>query len=90
MIEKNTNSLTKFGISLYGIAFLVFAFLLALRENTEYVHIYDFLPVMGRAIPYLTLTILLTIAYKLNGHQLKDIGCRLPGWRLSPFKILLL
>jgi len=67
------------GPTLYLLAFGVFAFLLALRESEAYGHIYDFLPVLGRTIPFFTLTILLVAVYNLRGGSLKDLGLHWPG-----------
>lgn len=88
MLEEGSPQHRKHGALLYCAAFAVFAVLLALRESTDYVHIYDVVPVMGRTIPYVVLTILLTIAYKLNGNQMKDIGWRWPHWNYSKPKVL--
>ncbi|MCK0070294.1 CPBP family intramembrane glutamic endopeptidase [Kordiimonas laminariae] len=90
MPEHSINTQPKENILLYGIALGIFAILLALRENTSYSHIYDVLPVMGRTLPYIVLTSLLVIAFKMNGHHVRNIGLRLPDWNVSKSKMVML
>jgi membrane protease YdiL (CAAX protease family) len=89
MTEK-TKTQSSNSIALYGAAFLIFSALLALREIADYAHIYDFLPIMGRTTPYMILTLLLVFIYKLSGHSLRGIGWRLPTWKLSRPKVIML
>ncbi len=64
--------------SLYFFAFALFALLLAIRESESYSHFYDFLPVVGKTIPFFILSLSLLIAYWFNGGTNPKIGLSFP------------
>jgi membrane protease YdiL (CAAX protease family) len=90
VLKKNTHIWRDYSTALYCSAFILFAFLLALRESAVYGHIYDFLPIMGRTTPYVILTLLMTTIYKLSGYHLRDIGLGWPQEHFSQRKTIVM
>jgi len=64
---------------LYFFAFAVFALLLAIRESESYGHAYDFLPVVGRTIPFFLLSLFLLVIYRFQGGSNQSIGLSFPN-----------
>lgn len=62
----------------YALAFLVFAVMLAIRESSQYGHVYDFLPIIGRTIPFFLLSVVLFVIYRIHGGSVQSIGFAFP------------
>lgn len=78
MVGSNKFSNQQQSKGYYLLAFLTFAILLALRESEKYSHVYDFLPVVGRTLPFFLLTCFISAIYCFQGGSLADIGLRWP------------
>jgi|GEM_PF-3399267 len=63
---------------LYLLPVTIFAILLALRNSNAYGFIFEYLPILGRTMPFLVLSILLVAVFISNGGSLKDLGMRTP------------
>ena len=67
-----------YGAVLYLLPFAVFALLMTLRDSETYAHVFEWLPVVGRTLPFFFLSALLLWVFTFRGGRLQRLGVAWP------------
>jgi len=93
MLDTKLFQKSDWGQSLYLLPFIIFVLLFSLRESETYAHIFDFLPVLGRTIPFFCLSVFLVSVFKYRGGHLAQLGLCWPSrdktkWQIFTWIVL--
>ena len=88
MHHNNNRTKPDYAQALYILPFIVFSVLITLRHSSSYSYLFEWLPVLGRTLPFFILSALLVCVYKFRGGSLKQLGFRWPNQKQSKPKML--